>query len=343
MSRAGLNRRTTLATTTLVLASEAADIDIVWLAKGPVYYFGHHRGITHTFIGAPFVAALTLGFVYLLWRVACRFAGPRTAGCAAGPPGSRDRRPAPRWAVLYLYALLSCLVHILLDYTNSYGVRPFMPFSYRWYSWDIVSIVEPLIWAALIAGLVLPALFRLINEEIGSRSKAPRGRAGAVAALAAVVLLWGVRDYEHRRATAAMNAVVYQGEEPKRVSAFPYAVNPFTWHGVAETEDLFEMSAVDSPNAEIDPQGNARVRYKPDESPASLAAKRTYLGRVYLDWAQYPMTEVEQRHDGSYEVRFYDLRYDYPERGRPLRASVILDKELNEVEERFANRVQKVK
>ena len=344
LARAGLNRTTALATTTLVLAAEAADIDIVWLAKGPVFYFGHHRGLTHTFLGVPLVALLVLGFVYLLWRMARRLAKPGPVGCAGCPPGAPPGAPRPRWGVLYLLALLSGFVHILLDYTNSYGVRPFMPFSYRWYSWDIVSIFEPLMWAALLAGLILPGFFRLVNEEIGARSRGPRGRAGAIAALLAIVALWGFRDYEHRRAVTVMNSLVFQGEEAKRVSAYPYATNPFRWHGVAETQDFFEMMVVDSRTGDFDPQARARVRYKPEETAATLAAKtQTYLGRVYLDWAQYPMTEAEQRQDGTYEVRFYDLRYDYPERGRALRSAVILDKDLHELEERFGSRVQKVK
>ncbi len=343
LSRAGLNRTTALATTTLVLGAEASDIDIVWLAKGPVFYFGHHRGFTHTFAGAPFVAALTLAFVYVLWRLTRRFARPDPMGCAGCPPGKLPACSSPRWRVLYLLALLSALVHILLDFTNSYGVRPFMPFSYRWYSWDIVSIFEPLMWVALLAGLILPALFRLVNEEIGARSRGPVGRAGAIAALLAIVALWGVRDFEHRRAVAVMNSVVYQGQEAKRVSAYPYAFNPFIWHGVAETNDFLEMFVVDSLKPDIDPQGRARIRYKPEETPASLAAKKTYLGRVYLDWAQYPVTETEQLSDGGYEVRFYDLRYDYPDHVAALRSSVLLDKDLREMEERFGRRVQKVK
>lgn len=343
MSRAGLNRKTALATAVLTLSTEAADIDIGWLAKGPVFYFGHHRGFTHTFVGAPFVAAVTLGFVYLLWRATRRFAKPDPMGCAGCPPGAAPEKPRPRWGLLYLYGCLGGVVHILLDYTNSYGVRPFMPFSYKWYSWDIVSIFEPLMWVALLAGLILPVLFRLVNEEIGAKSRGPQGRAGAIAALVAIVVLWAVRDFEHRRAVAVMDSIVYQGQEAKRVSAYPYAFNPFLWHGVAETNDFLEMFVVDSLKPDIDPQGRARIRYKPEESPASLAAKKTYLGRIYLDWAQYPMTETEQRHDGSYEVRFYDLRYDYPDRGSALRSAVILDKDLREVEERFGRRVQKVK
>ena len=87
-------------------------------------------------------------------------------------------RPPLRWGYLYWLALLAALSHLLLDYTTAYGIRLFEPFDWRWYSWDIVFIIEPVILLVLILGLVMPALFGLINQEIGARSKGPRGRAG---------------------------------------------------------------------------------------------------------------------------------------------------------------------
>ena len=99
---------------------------------------------------------------------------------------------------------MPALTHILLDFTNNYGVRPFWPFWEKWYSWDIVFIIEPLLLILLIGGLVLPALFSLINDEIGVRRKGPAGRLAAVVALLGVIAVWGVRDYEHRRAVNAL-------------------------------------------------------------------------------------------------------------------------------------------
>ena len=71
----------------------------------------------------------------------------------------------------------------------------------------------------------------------------------------------------------------------------------------------------------------------------TLAAKRSDLGRVYLDWAQYPVVETEQIESG-YIVRFQDLRYDYPGQTRRgvLGASVELDRNLNVVREGFGSR-----
>ncbi len=209
--------------------------------------------------------------------------------------------------------------HILLDYTTAYGIRMFAPFNWRWYSWDIVFIVEPLILLALIAGLVLPALFGLINQEIGARSKGPRGRAGAIFALVCLVLVWGVRDYQHRRALNAMGALLYQGAVPVKMGAYPYWVNPFRWHGVVETENFFQTVPVNSLTPEVDAQGEAHTYFKPEVTPATQAAKASYFGRVYLDWAVFPLTQTEQLQGAfkGYLVRFQDLRFEYPEtRGR---------------------------
>ena len=309
MSRAGFNRKTALATLTMVLAAEAADLDVLWALKGPIAAFQHHRGITHTFLGAPFVAAATLGFVYLLYL------WPEPSG---KPRILRSKLPV-RWGYLYWLALLAASSHILLDYTTAYGIRMFAPFNWRWYSWDIVFIVEPVILLALIAGLVLPSLFGLINQEIGARSKGPRGRAGAIFALVCLVVIWGFRDYEHRRALNAMGALLYQGAAPTKLGAYPYWVDPFHWHGVVETEALFQTFPVNSMTPEVDPQGQANTYYKPEVTPETQAAKSSYFGRVYLDWAVFPLTQAEQLQGGfkGYLVRFEDLRFAYSElRGR---------------------------
>ena len=84
------------------------------------------------------------------------------------------------------------------------------------------------------------------------------------------------------------------------------------------------------------------IRRKPEETPVTLAAKRSYLGRVYLDWAKYPVVETEEIESG-YIVRFRDLRYYDPNSSRRdlLGASVELDRSLNVVRESFGSRRQR--
>ncbi len=326
MGRSGFNRKTALATVTMVLAAEAADIDVLWEIKGSIAGLQHHRGITHSFVGVPFMAAAVVGLVYVGQRIRNRKPPPddNPSGLGSSPP--------LRWGYLYFCAVLAALSHLLLDYTTAYGIRLFEPFNYRWYSWDIVYIVEPLMLLALVAGLALPALFGLINQEIGARSKGPRGRAGAIAALVCVVLIWGVRDYQHRRALTTMNSFLYRGAEPQRLAAYPYMINPFRWHGVVETTDFFETVPVNSLTPEVDADAGI-VFYKPEETKVTLAAKSSHLGRVYLDWAAFPYVRQEKLEDPSgYLVEFQDLRYTYPSmtitRRAPLGGFVVLSPDL---------------
>jgi len=335
MGRAGLNRKTALATATLTLAAEAPDLDVLSRFGGPAFGLAHHRGFTHSFLGLILTSALVVGLVYLIWRL-------------RGSPVKGKSLP-PRWGLLFGYAYLAGVSHILLDFTNNYGIRPFWPFVEKWYSWDIVFIFEPVMFVLLLLGLILPGLFSLIDRELGARQKGPRGRLAAIFALSCVVLMYGVRDFEHRRALSALEARTYEDADPVRASAYPSPINPFEWSGVVETAAFFALAPVNSLTPEVDPQNAMEIRYKPEETAVTLAAKKSYLGRAYLDWAQYPITETEQLPDGGYVVHFQDLRFmQLPGlfnrllgRGRkrpaPLGAGVALDKNLRVVGDVFGN------
>jgi inner membrane protein len=319
LGRAGLNRKTGLATLTLVLAAEAPDLDVVWYFAGSAAGLQHHRGITHSLLGAPFMAAIVTAGVYGIYLLLKRF--------------GRPPKLPPDWKLLYLYALLASLLHLFQDFTNNYGVRPFAPFNEKWYSWDIIFIVDPIMLAAMFLALVLPGLFALVTEEIGSRRPQFRGRGGAVCALLCIAAVLLLRDFEHRRAVTALNARTYRNEDPLRASAFPHAINPFAWNGVVETHDFFILLPVNSQSGDIDPDNLAVFRPKPEETPVTLAAKKSYFGRVYLDWAEYPLVTAERIEGGRYQVHFEDLRFqsagDIRQRRQPvLSRYVIVDPDL---------------
>jgi len=301
MGRAGFNRKTAYATLTMLLAAEAADCDVLWEIKGPIAALQHHRGITHSFVGVPFIAAATLLGVYVLhhWWL--------------GKRKPREGYPRVRWRLLFWLAVLAALSHLLLDYTTAYGIRLFEPFNYRWYSWDIMFIIEPVMLALLVLGLALPWLLGLINQEIGVRSRGPRGAGPAIFALVCVVILWGYRDFQHRRALNAMSAVTYNGAAATRLAAYPYMINPYRWHGVVETAGFFQTLPIDSAVPAVDTGNEARTYYKPEETPVTKAAKSSYFGRVYLDWAVFPLveTQVLEGETKGYVADFKDLRYAY--------------------------------
>lgn len=271
LSRTGFNRKTAYATLAMTLAAEAADLDMLWGFRGPVTVFQHHRGFTHTFLGAPFVAFAVVAFVWLIhrWRKT--------------PPAL-----APRWGLLYLFALIAALSHILLDYTNSYGVRPFFPFDPHWYAWSIVSIFDPVIFVALLASFFMPWIFGLTDREIGARRTRFRGRGWSIAALIGIVLWWGLRNAEHAHAITLVRTRDYIHQPITRINAEPSMIDPFAWRVVAETPDYYRVIQVHTFNDDV-ATDTAQTIYKPAITPAVAAAKESYLGRVYLDWSMFPL------------------------------------------------------
>jgi inner membrane protein len=289
ISYAGFNRKTRYATLAMVVGANLPDIDMVSHIGGNVAYLQHHRGITHSIIGVTALAILLAAAIY--------FPGRRARPPKAGPPLDG------RWLLLACW--IATASHLLLDLTNSYGVRPFIPFNYHWYAWGIEPIADPWIWLILIAGLGLPALFRLITEEVGARKTG--FQSGAILALCALVALWGLRDFSHRRALNMLDAISYHQANPQRLGAFPSFLNPFDWTGVVEASRTYYVLPVDVLGGSLDPQ-DARLFHKTEPSPALAAALKTRTARVFMDFARFPWAEVLPGENGP-TVIIRDLRF----------------------------------
>jgi inner membrane protein len=305
LARTGFNRKTAYATLAMTLAAEAPDMDVFWGFRGPVAGFEHHRGITHTFLGAPVVALAVTAVVWLWHR-------------------SRGKQPilAPRWALLWLLSLVAVFSHIFLDWTNNYGVRPFFPFNPRWYSLDIAFILEPVIFAALLTALVLPAVFGMADREMGAGKPLFRGRGWAIAAMVLIGIDLGVRAVEHHRALHLVSNTRFGNLPMLRAGAEPYPVDPFRWFAIVETAGYYQTGFVSTWAETVETSDRDDVIFKPPVTPATMAAKRSWLGRAYLDWARFPVVTdrghanliasnelAPQPQDTA--VEFKDLRFAY--------------------------------
>ena len=320
IGRAGLNRRTAYATLAATLAAEAPDLDILWTFRGQVAGLAHHRGITHTLIAAPAVALVITGFVWFIdWSLNRIFQSRHR--------NIKERQPV-RWLWVFLSAFIADLSHLLLDWTNNYGLRPFFPFNPRWYAGSFVFIAEPVMWALLLAALVIPGLLGLTDREIGARRVRFRGRGWAIFALAGIVVLWCWRWTEHARGVALIENTQVASAPVKRIALEPYPVNPFRWHAILETDTYFQTAEIDTRTGLIDSDAGTDVIYKPPVTPAVEAAKATTLGQVYLDWGSWavvtdagrqrvPGLDPPQLPPGREwtTVDFSDLRFAYSFRG----------------------------
>jgi inner membrane protein len=324
IGRAGFNRKTAAATLVATLAAEAADCDILWGLRGPVAELQHHRGITHTLIGAPMVASVVVGIVGGVYAVRARGRRP------ASPDNSSRQRTKPplRWGWLCLTALVAAFSHILLDWTNNYGVRPFFPFNPQWYAGSFMFIAEPILWALFAMALILPWIFGLADREIGARRPEFRGRGWAIFALAGMVVLWCWRWTERAHGVQIVQDANLTNEPIVRVALEPYPINPWRWHAILETKDYYQTAEVNTHTDNVESDSQRDVLYKPDNTPAVEAAKQTYLGRIYLDWGTWaivrdlgqepiPGIDPPKLSNGRTwtTVQFADLRFAYAFRG----------------------------
>ena len=231
--------------------------------------------------------------------------------------------------------MLAALSHIFLDWTNNYGVRPFFPFNPRWYALDIAFILEPVIFAALLTGLVIPSIFGLADREIGAGKPLFRGRGWAIAAMVLIGIDLGVRAVEHHRALRIIGNARFGDQPMLRAGAEPYPVDPFHWFAVVETSGYYQTGTVNTRAETVDTSDRDDVIFKPPVTPASTAAKRSWLGRVYLDWARFPVVTdrgpanlvasdelAPQPQDTA--VEFRDLRFAYSFLSRSRAASSAL-------------------
>jgi inner membrane protein len=296
LGQAGLKRKTRYAFWALIIGSNLPDIDIVTAAGGESNYLKYHRGITHSLLGITVLAAILAAGIFALGR--------RAAPKKNAPPVNL------RWIFLLTWIATAC--HVLMDYTNSYGIRPFLPLSGRWIALDIMPIVGPYVLLLLIGGLGIPFLLRLVSEEVGQRTHHTAGqRAGAMIALCGIVAIWGVRFLAHRRALEMLDADYYGGEVPRRMGAFPTALNPFDWNGVVETESAYFLLTADTLSNGVDAL-DAQPLPKAPKSPALEAARKASTVKVFLNFARFPWATVNGSAGGA-TVFFRDLRFASPD------------------------------
>jgi len=129
-----------------LVAANLPDADLFYTGAGGdrLAYMLHHRGYTHTVVGVVIGAAVMWGLALLVLRWRSR---------------EWPARADARWLLALL--LVSTLSHLVLDWTNSYGVHPFWPLDDRWYYGDSVFIVEPWLWVVSVPAIVAASSSRI--------------------------------------------------------------------------------------------------------------------------------------------------------------------------------------
>ncbi len=290
-------------TAIMVLAANAPDFDAVSWLFGGAAYIHYHRNITHALIAMPVMALLSVALV-------------RAIG----------RKPV-RWLPAFCVALVAVASHLILDLTNVYGVRLLLPFSGRWFHWDLTPVIDLAIWAMLLLGVAAPALGRLVGSEIGEHRKDAGNAGWAVTALFLLTAYDYGRSMAHERAVADMDSHTYNGLGPRRVGAFPSA-NPLVWTGIAELSNAFVEVPIDL-RGNFHPTLEAETYYKPPRTAAVEAALQTFPFQRLLEFVQWPLWVVEPTAEVEHGTRvvLMDLRFGTPRQAAFAATAIVNDRD----------------
>jgi inner membrane protein len=260
MSRAGLHKRTALATSTLVIANNLPDIDVGVFATNTLA-MSFRRGWTHGVLAQATLPLALTGAMLLYDRYRTK----------------KSPDDVVRPAQILLMSYVGVLLHVFMDFTNSYGVRLLMPFSERWFYGDALYIVDPWLYLTLGLGWWL------------ARSNPRPARIGVTVAAIYVVAMLGSNVVARREVAAGLQRAGQPATT--RFMVTPVVINPFHREVVIDMGDRYEKG-----NLWFDPMPHFRPAgfgvEKGFDDPRAQQALQTPLARAYLRWSRFPFVQT---------------------------------------------------
>ncbi|ASS76703.1 hypothetical protein CIG75_18150 [Tumebacillus algifaecis] len=280
------------------LGSQAPDFDfVVRLIGGEIAYLKHHRGITHSL---PAWLLWPTFLSLLLW------------------PFFPDH-----FGLLWWWSFLGVIVHVGLDLLTTYGTVAFWPLSKRRYGWDVLMIVDVVLWAIGAIGIYLWWLDvspeRVLWYTIGP-------------AILYLALRTAIQLYLRRQVRQLYRAA---GTKIGRVSVIPF-LGVFRWNLVVEREGTFELGTAHLRKG-VSIQ-NAYPRH--DEEARLVELERSQVYQVFRWFARHLFLEVVRDERGHLRAELADLAFGFRDR-LPLMAQITLDAEGNVIEEKLIRKPDK--
>lgn len=277
LGEAGLKRRTRYGNTTLMIAANLPDVDVLVFATS-VPAIGFRRGWTHGILAQVLLPIVWTALVVAYDRVR----------------GRRSDAPPLHIGWTLLLSYIGVYSHILLDYMNNYGLRLLAPADWRWFYGDTLFIADPWLWIVLGAGVWL-----------SRRWMTTRPARGALVVATAYVLLMFLG------ARAARTIVIdawreQRGLVPRALMVGPLPVTPFTREVIVDAGDHYERGRFSwfGPEVTFTPGPVP----KNDTAPAIRAARGNPDVHAFLSWARFPFWIIEREPDGAH-VTVGDMRF----------------------------------
>ncbi len=296
LARAGGKRLPRFGTAMMVVSGLAPDLDYASYFGGAGAFMRFHRTALHSLTGSAVLACVITGAFCVLDR-------------RMPPKKQQAKTIAPlAFGAAFAVCAIGAAGHMLLDVASGVGVQLLWPFRSHWSGWNLITDLD--LWALLllIVGLLLPLLFMLVNEEVGERKKGPGGSRAAVVTLVLLAAYFGARANLHSRAIDLILSREYHGRIALSAAAFPESSAPFSWRGIAETDNTMEEVDVPlGPGDQFDSERSVSL-FKPEDSPALAAGEKSSAAQEFLLYAKVPFARVQPLEAG-YRVEVRDLRF----------------------------------
>lgn len=280
-----------LAAWIMVIASMFPDIDgfIIFFKKNQ--YLKYHRALTHSLVGIVLLSSvLALIFSYFL--------------------------PWISFWWLWFLCLSGMALHTIFDYFTSYGTRILYPFSKKFYSLDLNTILDLWFFLPLLIGLSLLLFFPSYQFWI------------ATTVFCAIGLNCSLRWQQRKRARAiVVESTLQDGKENgPTLGVLPLisktVFNPFWWEVIEYTEDGYRVYFVNTLLK--------RISSWKDIPYAREIKRYTLISRglaAFLAWSRFPYGKIEEINPGK-RIVGGDLRFNFS-------IEIKLDKEGNLRAEKF--------
>jgi inner membrane protein len=281
MARCGLEKTTVRGAGMMMLAANAPDVDaIFWFNRQ--HYLDYHRSYAHSFACAPLIALLPMVLVraQLSWKA-------------------------------YAAALAGVLSHVLLDWTNPYGIQLLLPFSHRRVMLDITNIADIWIWTILFIGLLAPLVGNMLRR--GRDAIGPPARVRwAWIALLTLITYEGARFALHAKAVEMIESQTYKNQVPRQSIAVPADFfHPALWKGIARCEGFDVIVPIDVQEG-FDASEERIYEDPPADDPVIQAARQQPGFQTMIRFSQAPFWKITPVAGGSL-VELMDLRYGTPD------------------------------
>jgi inner membrane protein len=271
-----------------LLGAVIPDGDIVMQIKGHYSYLKNHRGVSHSI---PF-AFLYGGAIALLLSVLF---------------------PGAAFLKLFLYSIVGCLSHLILDITNSYGAKIFWPFFNKKYTTDLLLVYDPVLFILSLA-VIMPSFRAIIHPVI-------------VLFLFAIYIIFRTWMKIYVKKTIKINMDC--GGDIKFIRILPSIIGLLKWHFIVKFENKWvvgEIKLFSKKIKIIDVLENLDTKLYD-------AIKNTEIAEFFGEFT--PIFHVTcKKVDFGYEFNFTDLRY-YMAKDFLHHATAVLDENFTLVSSLF--------